>query len=200
VLRAAIGIPLRVVGVFHAHISLQQNSADKIVYIALGLSHPLLLRTTMKELGLIHPNFHFQDLAQVHALQSFHSKPTTSGSEPKTHIQVTSPPPKQDPIVTDHGPTFDRLFNEYADLFDGCCTQMKIADYSIQVEKDVKPVSYGACRIVPDPYLPALQRELDCLVQHGIIEPITYSTPWLHPIVVVRKKGTTDIRLCVDFS
>ena len=30
--------------------------------------------------------------------------------------------------------------------------------------------------------------------------PITYSTPWLHPIVVVPKKGTTDIRLCVDFS
>jgi hypothetical protein len=183
VLRAANGIPLKVVGAFHARISLQQNSADEIVYVVRGLSRPLLSRTTMKELGLIHPDFPFQDLAHAHTLQSFHAKPTTSGSEPQTHVQVPSPPSKQDLIVTDHGSTFDRLFNEYADLFDGCCTEMKSADYSIEVEKDVKPVSYGACRSVPDPYLPALQRELDSLVEQGIIEPITYSTPWLHPIM-----------------
>ena len=142
VLRAANGIPLRVVGAFHARISLQQNSTDEIVYVVRGLSRPLLSRTTMKELGLIHPDFPYQDLAQAHALQSFHAKPTTSDFESQKHVQVPSPPPKQDPIVTDHGPTFDRLFNEYADLFDGRCIQMKSADYSIEVEKDVKPVSY----------------------------------------------------------
>ena len=77
---------------------------------------------------------------------------------------------------------------------------MKSAEYHIELEADVKPISYGACRSVPDPYLPALQRELNTLVEQGIVEPISYSTPWLHPIVVVPKKGTTDIRLCVDFS
>jgi hypothetical protein len=88
---------------------------------------------------------------------------------------------------------FDPLFNKYADLFDGRCTKMKSADYSIEFEKDVKPISYGACRSVPDPYLPALQRDLDSQVEQGIIKPKTYSTPWLHLIVVVPKKGTTDI-------
>jgi hypothetical protein len=90
--------------------------------------------------------------------------------------------------------------NEFKDLFDGQCTKMKSANYHIKLQDDVKPVSYGACRSIPDPYLPALRKELDALTEQGIIEAITYSTPWLHPIVVVPKKGTTDIRLCVDFS
>jgi hypothetical protein len=56
------------------------------------------------------------------------------------------------------------------------------------------------CRSVPDPYIPGLRRELDSLIDQGIIEPITYSDPWLHPIVVMLKKGTANICLCVDFS
>jgi hypothetical protein len=48
VLSAANSIPLKVVGTFHARISLHQNSADEIVYIARGLSRPLLSRTTKK--------------------------------------------------------------------------------------------------------------------------------------------------------
>ncbi len=90
--------------------------------------------------------------------------------------------------------------NDVRDLLDSQCTKMKSADYHIELQDDVKPVSYGVCRSVPDPYLPALRKELDALVDQGIIKPIPYSTLWLHPIVVVRKKGTTDIRLCVDFS
>jgi hypothetical protein len=27
-----------------------------------------------------------------------------------------------------------------------------------------------------------------------------YSNPWLRPVVVVPKKGTMDIHLCIDFS
>jgi hypothetical protein len=89
--------------------------------------------------------------------------------------------------------------NEYQDLFDGQCTKMKSADYHIELQDNVKPVSCGACQSVPEPYLPALRRELEGLIEQGIIKPITYLTPWQHPIVVVPKKGTTNIPLCVDF-
>jgi hypothetical protein len=59
-LRAASGIPMRVVGTFHARISLQSNCTDEVVYVVRGLSRPLLSKYTMKELGLLHPDFPFQ--------------------------------------------------------------------------------------------------------------------------------------------
>ena len=77
---------------------------------------------------------------------------------------------------------------------------MKNGLHKIELEPDAKPVSTGACRTIAEPYMPALKRELNDLEASGIIRKIEYSTPWLHPIVVVPKKGTTDIRLCVDFS
>ena len=210
-LRAADGNPLRVKGSFGAQIGLYGNSASETVYVVDGLARPLLSRTAMKELGLIHRDFPHQDIARINALLAgstgntlvnYTTKPREDSNCTTKRREDSEPqhPSKGSPIVTDHGPAFDALINEYRDLFDGKCTKMKSAEYHIELENDVKPISYGACRSVPDPYLPALQRELDTLVEQGIIESISYSTPWLHPIVVVPKKGTTDIRLCVDFS
>jgi hypothetical protein len=34
----------------------------------------------------------------------------------------------------------------------------------------------------------------------GIIEEVSGATPWLHPIVIVAKKNTSDIRMCVDLT
>jgi hypothetical protein len=44
-----------------------------------------------------------------------------------------------------------------------------------------------------------MKKELDLQIKAGIIEPVEGPTEWLHPIVVVPKKGTSDIRLCIDF-
>ena len=104
------------------------------------------------------------------------------------------------PIVTRHGPILDELLNEFSDLFAGECTTMKDGVYKIELQPDAVPVNTGACRAVAEPYMPALKRELDLLQTQGIIKRIDYATEWLHPIVVVQKKGTTDIRLCVDFT
>ena len=47
-----------------------------------------------------------------------------------------------------------------------------------------------------------LKDEIDEQIEAGILEPVQ-ETPetnyWLHPIVVVPKKGTSKVRLCVDF-
>ena len=202
VLCAANRNSLKVTGAFQARLGLQGNSTNEVVYVVNGLSRPLLSRNSMKELGLIHRDFPYHDVARVNEVISNSHSPSDSGGDsvPQGRIQTPSPSQGEKPITTEHGPAFDRLINEYSDLFDGRCTQMRSADYHIELEKDVKPISYGACRSVPDPYLPALKRELEGLTEQGIVEPIDYSTPWLHPIVVVPKKGTTDIRLCVDFS
>ena len=48
--------------------------------------------------------------------------------------------------------------------------------------------------------MPALKKEIESLLAQGIIEEVSGATPWLHPIVVVPKKNTTDIRMCVDLT
>ena len=108
--------------------------------------------------------------------------------------------PRTHQATTGHGPEFDLLFNEFADLFTGKCTPMKEAVYHIELEPDVKPINYGSVRNVAEPNKAKLKLELEALIEQGIIEKIEYPTPWLHPIVVVAKKGTSDIRLCVDYT
>jgi hypothetical protein len=46
----------------------------------------------------------------------------------------------------------------------------------------------------------ALKKEKDNLLEQGIIERVNKATPWLHPIVVVPKKGTIEIRMVTDPS
>ena len=45
-----------------------------------------------------------------------------------------------------------------------------------------------------------LRQEIDSLLEQDIIAPVTEATEWCAPIVVTSKKGTDDIRLCVDLS
>jgi hypothetical protein len=59
------------------------------------------------------------------------------------------------------------------------------------------PINTGASLSVPDLYMPALKEEIENLLAQGIIEEVSGVTPWLHPIVVVQKKNTTDIMMCV---
>ena len=57
-----------------------------------------------------------------------------------------------------------------------------------------------APRTIPFAYHDKLKKELDQLLQQGIITPVTEPTEWCAPIVVAPKKDTDRIRLCVDLS
>ena len=54
--------------------------------------------------------------------------------------------------------------------------------------------------MVPFAYRDKLKAELELLQQQGIIGPVTEATQWCAPIVVIPKKGTDRIRMCVDLS
>ena len=200
VLRTADGNVLRTLGTFEASLTLCRNTARERIHVVRGLSRPLLSRRMLKELGLIHKDFPNQEISQINIIENEDNASTDDGNRTAHASENPETDDSSSRIESEHGPAFDKLVNEYRDLFSGRCTQMKSQDYHIDVEADAKPISYGACRSVADPYMPALKRELDTLVEQDIIEKISYATAWLHPIVVVPKKGTTDIRLCVDFS
>jgi hypothetical protein len=172
ILRGADGKALRVNGAFEARVSLKGNDAFETIYVVSGLSRPLLSRTMMKELGLIYRDFPFQDIVALNTVQSS-SETKTERDMPLVKVDTEGLPPhrqpasiptlvptKSMPFITEHGPTFDTLMNEFRDLFDGQCTKMKSADYHIELQDDVKPVSYVACRSVPDPRRKSLMPSL----------------------------------------
>jgi hypothetical protein len=55
---------------------------------------------------------------------------------------------------------------------------------------------------MPESYKEPLKHRLESHVAQGILEKVKdgEETPWLHLIVVVPKKGTTDVQLYVDFD
>jgi hypothetical protein len=90
--------------------------------------------------------------------------------------------------LSQHGKALNNLINEFPELFDDQCSIMKDGTHHIDLEAVAIPISTGACRIIPETYMPALKKELNDLVAQDIIKKIDYPTPWLHRNVVVPKK------------
>ena len=225
-LRSADNTSFKVLGRAKCVLSIKGMEAPEYVYVISDLTKPLVSRRALKALGLLHPNWPHQQPG-IFAIEAPSAPQNNTSSKETATLSNTEEPPFITQTTIDNttnqelavntaemttpknqtkriesgcGPELDALINEYPDLFDGKCTPMHSGDYVIELEPEAKPISSGACRNIQLPYLPALKKELEGLVDQGIIEKITHATPWLHPIVVVPKKGTSDIRLCVDFT
>ena len=62
ILRDAMGEKLKTLGVFEASVSWQQTSTTDEIYVVDGLSHALMSRQMMKDLGLLHQDFPHQNV------------------------------------------------------------------------------------------------------------------------------------------
>jgi hypothetical protein len=74
VLCTAGGETLNVLGSFEAYIGLRGNYVEDTIYVVDGLTRPLLSRTMLKELGLIHKKFPNQDISYIHELRASDSQ------------------------------------------------------------------------------------------------------------------------------
>ena len=96
----------------------------------------------------------------------------------------------------------ESLAQKFPEVFDGHIGRVAGPSAHIELRQDAIPSSAGAHRRVAEAYMQPLKDEIDEQIQAGILEKVD-ETPetnyWLHPIVVVPKKGTKKIRLCVDF-
>ena len=54
-------------------------------------------------------------------------------------------------------------------------------------------------RKIPHPLLPKVKRELDSMLQQGVISPVTVPTAWCSGLVPVPKPNG-NVRLCVDLT
>ena len=58
---------------------------------------------------------------------------------------------------------------------------------------------FHKARAVPYVYRELVEKELDRLVQEGILEPVEF-VDWASPIVPVSKKDKNSVRICGDFK
>ncbi|XP_023245312.1 uncharacterized protein LOC111642887 [Copidosoma floridanum] len=105
---------------------------------------------------------------------------------------------KQVDKVEDDSVKIDDLLRKYDKIFRGLGlfkTKSKII-----LKEDAVPFSLSVPRTVAIPFLNKLKSELDRLVKQKVIVPVDFPTDWCSPIVVVKKKDSDDIRLCIDFT
>ena len=72
--------------------------------------------------------------------------------------------------------------------------------YSIKLVDDAVPRAVCTPRRVPLPLMTKVKEELDRLVKLKVIRQTTEPTDWCAPIVVVPKRESHAIRMCVDFT
>jgi transposase InsO family protein len=153
-------------------------------YVLKNLEKPILSRQALKMLKLIPHNFPHVKVNHMEGKVEKESK--------NCEVKKIS--------ESKYEKEFDALKKKYPSVFDGKVKIMKSEKTRIKVDQNAIPVSTGAFRSVPEPQMEALKKEIDNLLEQGIIERVNEATPWLHPIVVVPKKGTNEIRMVTDPS
>ena len=112
--------------------------------------------------------------------------------EPISIQRITSPKENQT--------TSESLINEFPSVFNNEVKPMEGEQFHIALIDEAKPFCVKTPRTIPYAYREKLKAELQSLEEQGIITPVSYPTEWCAPIVVAPKKGTDDIRMCVDLS
>lgn len=78
--------------------------------------------------------------------------------------------------------------------------KLKIKPIKITLREDAVPYSVTTARRVSVPMLPKVKKELDRMVDCGVIQPISEPTEWCAPMVPVPKKNKEQPRICVDLK
>ena len=109
------------------------------------------------------------------------------------HVATVSNASPASPAVNDFVAEFPLLFN-------GTISMMEGEQFHIELMSEAKPFCVRTPRMIPFAYRDKLQAELNLLQSQGIIAPVTAPTEWCAPIVVIPKKNSNKMRLCVDLS
>ena len=89
----------------------------------------------------------------------------------------------------------EQLETMYSECFDGI-GKFKDYKYHVSIEENAKPVIH-LTRKVALALQPKLKKELESLVEQGIITPVEGPTDWVNPLVV-RENPDHRLRICLD--
>ena len=104
---------------------------------------------------------------------------------------------KQDPGITIS--IKEQILSKYPDVFKGI-GRFPGSPYYIQVDMNITP-KQTLCRPVPIHLKEAFKKEIDKMLQAGIIKPVKEATLWINSFVIVEgkdKSGSPKLCICLD--
>jgi hypothetical protein len=72
--------------------------------------------------------------------------------------------------------------------------------YTIELKENADPYAINVPRRIPLPVWEVAKTELQNMASMGVISEVHHATDWCAPMVIVPKKGTNKVRICVDLS
>ena len=192
--KSADGTTMNTMGRIKVTFQLGEKSICDEVHIISGIKGCLLSWQTCINLALIHPDYPKQIDCEPIPHDQPHNMSQSNRPKPKPRLSLIKNKPTTETV------TREQLIQEYSDVFTKEVHVMPGEIFKIRLTEQAVPFNVTAPRRLPFAYREALKRELDSLVQQGIITPVTYPTDWCAPIVVTPKKNSEDIRLCVDLT
>ena len=162
--------PLNIIGSFHAEII-----ADKMTTHAEFLILPNAPTTILS-------------YSTAFALNLLRIGPPTPSENSINHIDCQ---PK-----LDYTSSIDTLLAKYTDCFHGL-GELSGVQINIHTDPNIKPFAQKARRL-PIIMQKQVDQELDKLLQLNVIEPISDPPTWVSPLVIVPKRDSKSVRICVD--
>ena len=104
---------------------------------------------------------------------------------------------KQDPVIT--FTSKEQILSKYLDVFEGI-GRFPSLPYHIQVNMNIT-LKQTPCRPVLIHLKVDFKKEIDKMLQAGVIRPVTEATPWINSFVLVEgkdKSGNLKLCICLD--
>ena len=93
----------------------------------------------------------------------------------------------------------DFIVRHYPDVFEGI-GKFPGPPYTIHLDPSVQP-KQTPCRPVPIHLKETFKKEIDRMLQAGVLKPVTEATHWINSFVLVESKGKSrnhKLRICLD--
>ena len=91
------------------------------------------------------------------------------------------------------------IMKHYPDVFEGIGKFLG-PPYTIQLDPSIQP-KQTPCRPVPIVLKETFKKEIDKMLQAGVLKPVTEATPWINSFMLVESKdkcGNHKLRICLD--
>ena len=140
---------------------------------------------------------------QVHS-----SKKLSTQSQPK--VEANSPFNVQDspqvPTMKQHRPhkmitSKDHIMRHYPHVFEGI-GKFPGPPYTIPLDPSIQP-KQTPCRPVPIYLKETFKKQIDKMLQAGVLKPVTEATPWINSFMLVESKDKSrnhKLRICLDLT
>ncbi len=91
----------------------------------------------------------------------------------------------------------EHILHEYSDVFNDKKLGKLPVTYKMKLDPNVTLVVRPPHRI-PLAIKEKVKKELDSMVERGIITPVTEPTEWVSSMVAAKKKNKEELRICID--